>query len=85
MYVIPGEMADPLLQDLAVEAVHPAPDATRLLVVLTARRPAVEALEILERLEQVRGHLRAEVAAAVNRKRAPELAFQLSLPREVTP
>jgi ribosome-binding factor A len=85
MYVIPGEMADPLLQDLAVEAVHPAPDATRLLVVLTATRPAVEASEIFERLEQVRGHLRAEVAAAVNRKRAPELAFQLSLAREVAP
>ena len=85
MYVIPGEMADPLLQELSVEAVHPAPDATRLLVVLTATHPAVEASEILERLEQVRGHIRAEVAAAVNRKRAPELAFQLSLGREVAP
>ena len=84
MYVIPGEVADPLLQDLSVQAVYPAPDASRLMVVLTTTRPA-EAAEILERLEQIRGRLRAEAAAAVNRKRAPELTFQLTLAREVKP
>lgn len=85
MYVIPGELADPLLQELLVEAVRPAPDASRLLVILTTARSADEAEQILARLEQVRARLRAEAAAAICRKRAPELAFQLAFGPEVNP
>ena len=32
MYVIPGELGDPVLQGLSVEEVVPAPDAGRLMV-----------------------------------------------------
>src|SRR5215472_5908801 len=82
MYAIPGEMRDPVLQGLSVEAVLPAPDAGRLMVRL---RSAGGAEEILERLAVVEPYLRAQVAAAITRKRAPELTFALAFGREVTP
>jgi ribosome-binding factor A len=83
--MVPGELADPVLQDLAVMEVLPAPDASRLLVRLATRAAAADVPHILERLERVRGRLRSEVAAAVTRKRAPELMFLLCRESEVTP
>lgn len=82
-YVMPGGLADPLLQDLNVVAVKPAPDASRLMIWFRTNRPVSEAAAIFERLEAVRGRLRSEVAAAVTRKRAPELAFHLLFGQEV--
>lgn len=73
-----GECADELLRDLIVIAVEPAPDAGRLSVRFGASSVADAAL-VLERLEKLKGHLRAEVARAVVRKRAPELAFEVVL------
>jgi ribosome-binding factor A len=77
-----GDVADPLLQSLSVVDVTPAPDATRLLVDLMpgAAADSAEPLhEILGRLEAVRGLLRHAVAAAIVRKRAPELVFRVAL------
>jgi ribosome-binding factor A len=77
-----GEIADPLLQDLAVVNVTPAPDATRLLVELSPgscadrSAPTPPLHEVLERLDRVRGLLRHAVATAIVRKRAPELVFR---------
>lgn len=85
MYVLPVDMADPLLQDLCVMRVLPAPDVTRLLVQLASTRDPSDAPEILERLSRVSGRLRGEVAAAITRKRAPELVFHLSFDGEVEP
>ena len=82
-YVVPGGLADPLLADLSVAAVRPGPDASRLMVWFRTGRPISEAQAVLERLEHVRGLLRSEVAAAVTRKRAPELAFHLLFAGEV--
>jgi ribosome-binding factor A len=82
-YVVPGALADPVLQDLSVAAVRPAPDASRLMIWLRTGQPVTEMPQILERLERVRGLLRSEVAAAVTRKRAPELAFHLLFSGEV--
>jgi ribosome-binding factor A len=82
-YVVPGGLADPVLQDLSVAAVRPAPDASRLMIWFRTSRGVSEAPEILERLEHIRGLLRREVAAAVTRKRAPELAFHLLFSEEV--
>lgn len=82
-YVVPGGLADPFLQDLSVVAVRPGPDASRLMVWLRTSRPLSEAQAILERLEAVRARLRSDVAAAVTRKRAPELAFHLLFGQEV--
>ena len=85
MYAVPGEMADPLLQELSVEEVLPAPDAGRLLVRVRSPRGPAEAGEILARLSRVEGYLRAQVAMAVTRKRAPDLSFQLAFSGEVRP
>lgn len=83
-YVVPGELGDPMLAGLSVAWVRPAgPDASRLMVAFRTDRPTSDALQILERLERVRGKLRSEVAAAVTRKRAPELAFHLLFDKEV--
>ena len=82
-YVVPGGLADPALQDLSVTAVRPAPDASRLMIWFRTSQGISEAPKILERLEHVRGLLRREVAAAVTRKRAPELAFHLLFAGEV--
>jgi ribosome-binding factor A len=57
----------------------PAPSTARLLVTV-APSPAAEAVEattVLARLERVRGRLRTEVAAAVHRRKAPDLTFRV--------
>ena len=74
-----GEASDDILLALAVHSVVPAPDASRLLVnVYVAAPPPHPAREVIhERLNRAAGRLRAEVAAAIVRKRAPELSFNL--------
>jgi ribosome-binding factor A len=83
LYAVPGDMADPLLQELSVEEVLPAPDASRLLVRLSCPRNRAEVPRILEQLARVEGYLRAQVAASITRKRAPELSFHLVFRGEV--
>lgn len=74
-----AEVHDPLLRDIMIESAHPAPDASRLAIIVRvpantepARLAAIEAS-----LQRRRGFLRSEVAAAISRKRAPELTFQV--------
>jgi ribosome-binding factor A len=66
--------ADDDLSDLFVEQVTPAPHCGHLLVhvVAPADRPFADALSALRRDT---ARLRCEVAAAITRKRAPELSF----------
>jgi ribosome-binding factor A len=70
---------DDVLRDLAVAAVVPAPSSTRLLVTLAPAPSAAPwgAAEVLEHVGRAAGRLRCEVAAAIHRKKAPELAFRL--------
>jgi ribosome-binding factor A len=72
-----GEIADEALQSLMVDAVEPAPIANRLRVVLLTSSSTWTESELRERLARAQGWLRAQVAQAVNRKRAPELAFEV--------
>jgi ribosome-binding factor A len=67
------------LNDLFVEDVSPAPDCGHLLVhvVVPPERPVAEALNSLRRDAR---RLRSEVAAAITRKRAPELSFVPAAP-----
>jgi ribosome-binding factor A len=72
--------ADPVLRDLVVLDAVPAPHAGRLLVRLArgpAADPATTDADVGERLARATGWLRTEVAAAVHRRRAPELALVL--------
>ncbi len=71
-----AESGDGILRDLLVESVVPAPNAAYLLVTV---RPVlvVEVSRVLECLERSRGRLRSEIAAAINRRRTPELLFRV--------
>mgnify|MGYP003627803933 CR=1 FL=1 len=78
--VLSGDFADELLQSLLVESVVPAPNASQLLVTVSAEGSGGNAVEngfILQKLENVSGRLRAEVAAAITRKKTPRLMFQV--------
>ena len=68
--------ADSALRDLSVVTVSPAPDASRLLVTIAASE-SVDHDHILDKLQVARGYLRSEVAAAIHRKRTPELMFRV--------
>jgi ribosome-binding factor A len=78
-----AECGDAVLRDLHVVDVEPFPDASRLLVTVSAMggTPGGPGPEVvLERLQHASGHLRCEVAAAVTRKRAPLLVYHLRDP-----
>jgi ribosome-binding factor A len=74
-----GDCRDERLQALHVISVVPAPNSSRLLVTVSVDLPSAEfdRQEILELLDQQTGRLRGEVAASINRKRVPALAFHV--------
>jgi ribosome-binding factor A len=77
--VLSGESGDPVLRDLVVASVVPAPNSARLLVTV-ARAPGADDLdpaEVLTHLGRARGRLRNEVAAAVHRRKVPDLTFRV--------
>jgi ribosome-binding factor A len=75
--VLAGECDDDVLRELAVLSVVPAPNAGRLLVTVALSSAGVPVEEALRRLLAVSGRLRGELAAAVRRRKAPELAFRV--------
>ena len=76
--VLAGECDDDVLRELTVLSVVPAPNAGRLLVTVALPAAAnVPAEEVLRRLLGVSGRLRSELAAAVSRRKTPELAFRV--------
>ncbi|HEY1380468.1 MAG TPA: hypothetical protein VGF55_26950 [Gemmataceae bacterium] len=70
---------DDVLHDVLVSAVEPAPHAGRLLVTVAAAPSAAPrtAEEVTAHLHRAAGLLRAEVAAAINRRKTPELAYRV--------
>lgn len=88
-YVLGGECDDDVLRNLLVVAVDPAPDSSQLAVTVRQDPPvgAISPSEVLARLTAASGKLRAAVAAAITRKRAPKLLFciQPALPGPVLP
>jgi len=82
--VLAGEFDDEFLHNLQVESVDPAPNASQLCVSVSclAADETVPPQEILDRLAKVAGRLRAQVAAAITRKRAPKLVFRVVSPVE---
>jgi ribosome-binding factor A len=69
-----AELDDPVLQGLWVQSVVQEPGGRALLVEVVVPDLAAVA-PTLARLDAARGHLRSEVAAAINRKRTPHLQF----------
>ena len=74
-----AESGDAVLRDLVVVGVTPAPNAGRLLVTVgpAGAESLPEAAAVLEALHRAAARLRTEVAAAVSRRRVPELAFRV--------
>lgn len=78
--VLSGEVSDTRIAGLLVDSVVPAPDASRLLVLVLLPREEDDAAAIHAGLDRLKGCLRAEIAAAIQRKRTPDLAFQVLTP-----
>lgn len=76
-----GLVRDETLAALRVVSVSPAPDATRLRVVVSAPSGS-DPGAIAVRLVGAHAFLRAEVAEAIVRKRAPDLAFVIEVEGE---
>jgi ribosome-binding factor A len=77
-YAFSAVCQDDVLRELGVVAVQPAPDESRLLVSVAPTLPGpCDAAAVTERLQRVLGKLRAEVAAAIHRKKVPELTFRV--------
>jgi ribosome-binding factor A len=72
--------ADDLLRDLHVLDVEPAPDTARLLVTVTSLAPEpLDPAQVLAHLDRASSRLRCDVAAAITRRRAPQLSFRLAI------
>jgi ribosome-binding factor A len=71
-----ADLDDPLLALAMIVEVVPAPDASRLAVRLRLSAPH-DAHEVRARLERAKGLLRGEVALALQRKRTPDLVFEV--------
>jgi ribosome-binding factor A len=71
-----ADVDDPIIDELALASVVPAPTAARVLVILTATRD-VDVDQALERLHEFADELREEVAAEISRRRVPELVFRI--------
>lgn len=81
-FALAGSCRDEVLLSLYVSDVAPAPDTTRFAVTLVAPDAAI-AESARSRIGLVAAMLRAEVAASVNRRRAPELVFRVITGNEV--
>lgn len=75
-----GDCRDEVLSGLVVTAVTPAPHAGRLQVLVAAAPSAAErdAAIVQQHFHRAAGLLRAEVAAAIHRRKTPELVFALA-------
>lgn len=74
--VLAGELDDPRLEGLWVADVIPEAGGTAMLVTLVVPDES-ELAELSELLTRLSGRFRSEVAAAINRKRTPNLRFAL--------
>jgi ribosome-binding factor A len=72
--------ADPVLRELWVVAVSPAPDASRVRVQISTFDPELPPGIALAAVKAATGWLRSETAQAISRKKVPELCFGWETP-----
>jgi ribosome-binding factor A len=75
-YILGSTVGDDSLADLQVMSVEPLPDATRLLVTVIAPKE-MDLTDATGRLQRATKAIRAEVAAAINRRKTPDLTFRV--------
>jgi len=78
-----AELDDPLIDELVLVSVTPAPSAARVLVSLVPSHARIDRDAALARLHEVEPELREEVAAEISRRRVPELVFRIESPSPV--
>jgi len=78
-----AELDDPMIAELVLAAVTPAPSASRVQVTLVPSRDGIDPEAALARLHVVAAELRAEVAAEVTRRHVPELVFRIGNPTDI--
>ena len=81
-YALP-DLDDPLIDELVLVSVTPAPSAARVQVTLVPSHDDVDPDAALARLLAVSAELRGEVAAEVSRARVPELVFRIAHPNDI--
>jgi ribosome-binding factor A len=79
-----AELDDPVIDELVLVSVTPAPSAARVQVNFVPAHTGVDRSAALARLAVIAGQLREEVAAEVSRRRVPELAFHIGYPDVAT-
>ena len=72
-----ADIDDPIIDDLVLASVVPAPGAARMQVTLVPCHDNVDPDDALARVRAVADELREEVAAEITRRRAPELVFRI--------
>lgn len=82
--ILAGELGDAALNGLRVASAIPAPDASRMLVTLVATSDdgSFDRAAIEQKLAAVTGLLRSAVAAAITRRKAPNLSFVVIGPND---
>ncbi len=76
-----AELDDPLIEQLVLASVVPAPSSSRVLVTLVPSRDDLDVDAAQAGLRRVHGELRQQVAGEITRKRVPELVFRIA-PRD---
>lgn len=74
-----ADLDDPLIEELVLASVTPAPSAARVMVTLVPSREGIDLDAALVRLREAEPELREEVAAEVTRRRVPVLAFRIDV------
>lgn len=72
-----AELDDPVIDELVLARVTPAPNASRVQVTLVPSHDGIDSIDALARLAEFADDLREEVAAEVSRRRVPELVFRI--------
>lgn len=80
-----ADLDDPLIDELVLVSVTPAPSAARVLVTLVPSTGELDCDAAYQRLLAVAPELRQEVAAELTRARVPELAFRIAHAADVGP
>lgn len=78
-----ADVDDPIVDELILASVIPAPSASRVQVTLVPSRDDIDPDVALERVREHAEELREEVAAEVTRRRVPELVFRIGRPDEL--
>jgi ribosome-binding factor A len=72
-----ADLDDPVIDELVLASVTPAPSAARVLVTFVPSHDGLDLEDALARLHEAAPDLREEVAAEVSRRRVPELTFRI--------